>query len=305
MGEPHDPIEVRIDLTRVRTNAVAVKRQTGRPLIAVVKSDAYGLGARAVVKALEGVADEFAYFNLDEARAVRKPGLILGPLSGSPAGHAAIGVRPSVGSVAEARLVGRLPVALQVDTGMRWFGCPPDQIDQIRKACVIVEAFTHTMSVSGARMLRRLCEGKVPRLHAAASRLLDQPAAWLDAVRPGLALYRGAVTATTRLAAVRDLDGPAGYRRFRARRAGIILCGYARGFVPGTVLLNGRCRRVLDVGMNTSMIEIGPQDRPGDRVILLGGAMTEDVVAESVGCTPHEVLCRYACLGPRMYAGPA
>ncbi len=302
--DPDHPVDVVIDLDRVRANALAIGRQTDRPVIAVVKSDAYGFGARAIGDALAGVVAEFAYFGLSEAQVLRRAGLVLGPLSGSTDAHAALSVRPAIGSVAEARAVGSLPAALNVDTGMQRFGCAPDQIQPILRTCRVAEAFTHTITVSGARRLQRLCAGKVPRLHAAGTALLARPGAWLDAVRPGLALYLGAMTVTTRLAAVRDLAGPAGYRRLRARRAGVIVCGYSEGFAPGVVLVNGRRRRVLEVGMNTSFVQAGRNDKPGDPVTLLGGGLTEPVVAKAVGYSQHEVLCRYARLGPRRYIGP-
>ncbi|MBN1347443.1 MAG: alanine racemase [Phycisphaerae bacterium] len=297
------PIEVVIDLDRIRANARAIKRETGRAVIAVVKSDAYGLGAGAVSDALAGIVDEFAYFNLSEARAVGRPGLILGPLSGPGEAHAELSVRPAVGSISEARAVGRIPAALNVDTGMQRFGCRPEEIDAIRRISHVVEAFTHTIKVAGARMLARLCAGKVARVHAAGTALLDRPTAWLDAVRPGLGLYLGAMTVRTRLAVARELDGPAGYRQFRSRRAGVILCGYSSGFAPGVVLVKGRRRRVLEVGMNTAFVEVGSDDAPGDEVTLLGGALTEMMLAKALGCSPHDVLCRYSRLGPRGYVG--
>ncbi len=300
-ARPDHPVRVHIDLAVIQHNAQAIARRVQRPLIPVVKSDAYGLGATRVTDALADVASEFATFTLAEAQALGRPGIVLGPLSGPADHHAAIGVRPAVGNLAEARAVASIPAALNVDTGMQRFGCPPHRIDAVLAAANIVEAFTHTVTVQGARDLRRLCHGKVARLHAAGSSLLDRSSTWLDAVRPGLALYVGAMTVTTRILAARDLDGPAGYRRFRARRAGVIPCGYAAGFGPGLVLVAGRRRRVLEVGMNTSFIEIGPLDRPGDDVVLLGRPLTEAVVARALACSPHEVLCRFARLAPREY----
>src|SRR5438067_2019491 len=86
----------------------------------------------------------------------------------------------------------------------------------------------------GRRTGRRL------RLHAAATSLLDEPDARLDAVRPGLALYRGAVTAMTRLAEARASNGPIGYTGWHNDGAthGVILAGYSHGLRPGPVLIN-------------------------------------------------------------------
>jgi alanine racemase len=298
---PPYPVDVVIDLRRIRENAEAIKRQTNRLLIAVIKSDAYGLGASAAAQALDGVADEFAYFNLEEARQLRRPGIIIGPLSGSSTDHVRCSVRPAVGSIDEARAVRGAQAILNVDTGMRRFGCPPDQIDPIRRICRVDEAFTHTVTVAGARRLRQLCGDRFARLHAAGTSLLHRPAAWLDAVRPGLALYLGAMTISTRLMVVRRLTGPAGYRRFHARYAGVIPCGYASGFGPGVVLVNGRRRRVLEVGMNTAFVEVASVDAAGDPVTLLGKGLTEAGLARAMGCSRHELLCRYSRLGPRRY----
>ena len=55
--------------------------------------------------------------------------------------------------------------------------------------------------------------------------------------------------------------------------------------------------------MNTSFVQAGRNDKPGDPVTLLGGRLTEAVVARAIGCSQHEVLCRYARLGPRRYIG--
>src|SRR4051794_37376426 len=60
---------VRIDLARVRNAAQAIAHRTGVPVIAVMKADAYGLGAREVVEALRDVPNVagFYCFSLREA----------------------------------------------------------------------------------------------------------------------------------------------------------------------------------------------------------------------------------------------
>src|SRR3954454_15541101 len=54
-----------VDLARVRANTEAIARRTGVPLIAVVKADAYGLGSRRVVEAIDDLVD--SYYVLDAA----------------------------------------------------------------------------------------------------------------------------------------------------------------------------------------------------------------------------------------------
>ena len=61
-------VTVRVDLARVRANAAAVRRAAaGAGVIAVVKADAYGLGAERVAEAVADVVDGFYAFDLAEA----------------------------------------------------------------------------------------------------------------------------------------------------------------------------------------------------------------------------------------------
>ncbi len=63
---------VQIHVNKLRNNAVALKGKTNRFLYAVVKADAYGHGAAAVVNALYGVADAFAVALVSEALAIKQ-----------------------------------------------------------------------------------------------------------------------------------------------------------------------------------------------------------------------------------------
>jgi alanine racemase len=117
----------------------------------------------------------------------------------------------------------------------------------------------------------------VPKLHAAGTALIEQdPAASLDAVRPGLALYRGAVRTSARLVAATDSAGPAGYTGFEVARHGVILAGYSHGLRAGPCAVNGRPTRLLEVGMQSAFVECAPGDRAGDEVVLLGGVAEQD-----------------------------
>src|SRR5438105_4238073 len=66
---PNPHVTVDVDLGRVCRNAQEVARLTGAPLIAVVKADAYGLGAKAIASALADLVGGFYVF--DAAEAVR------------------------------------------------------------------------------------------------------------------------------------------------------------------------------------------------------------------------------------------
>lgn len=294
-------ISVQVDLDAIRAAAADVRRRTGVKLIAVIKADAYGLGARRVADALSDIADDFAYFNVAEAREVGRPGIVIGPPEGDPADYRELNLRPSIGTAADARRFTGMPVSLAIDVGMQRFGAAADQFDDLLRITGAREAHAHAVTPAGAARLREIVAGRVPFLHAAATALLEEPAAWLNAVRPGLALYRGALRVSTRLFSVRETSGPIGYTEFRTPRVGIILAGYCNFLRPGPIIVNGRPQQLLEVGMNSSFVSVDPSDRAGDEVILLGDGLTESTLAQHLNCREHEVLCRYGSMGPRSY----
>lgn len=298
-------ISVTVDLQQICSNALAIRRRTGVPLIAVVKSDAYGLGAPRVAEALANIADEFAYFSLAEAREVGRRGIVLGPPEGEPAEYRELGLRPSIGTAADAQRFRGEPVAIEVDTGMQRTGCAPDELPALLRICNATEIYTHACGIESIRMLRRATDGLGLRLHGASTSLLDEPEAWLGGVRPGYALYRGALRVTGRLHLVRPTKGAIGYTGFEYPHVGVILAGYSNGVPAGPIVINGRRQRVLEVGMNTSFVSVDPADRAGDEITLLGGDITEQELARHIGCREHAVLCRFGAMGNRTYLPPS
>ncbi len=294
-------VDVTVDLDRVRLAAEQIRAATGVSLIAVVKADAYGLGAARVADALAGVADEFAYFSLDEARQVGRAGIVLGPPDGQPGDYRELHLRPAVGSLDEARRLSTTRPLLNVDSGMQRFGCRADEVNRVLAHQSFDEAFTHAETQGAVAVLVDLCRGRVGRLHAANTALLNCPSAVLDAVRPGVGLYTGAVRVSARLKAVHESSGKIGYTGFQAPRVGIILAGYSNRLRPAPILINGRRQRVLEVGMNTSFVSVADDDRVGDEVVLLGDGLTENDLGKQLGVRPHEILCTYTSLGPRRY----
>lgn len=280
------------------------------PILAVIKADAYGLGAEQVAIALSDLVDGFCMFSLAEAVAARvwenthKPAMTLGPDPGAGAyEYLQHHVRPAVWTVERAANLKSARPVLSVDTGMQRFACPADQIDAVLAAGGCDEAYTHALRLNHVQKFLSLVGGRGLRLHAAASALLGEPDARLDAVRPGIALYRGAARVTTHLVDVRDTHGPAGYTGFSARRHGIILAGYSNGLRPGPCMVNNRASRILEVGMQSAYVEAADGDRIGDEVVLLGDAITEAALATAMHCSEQDALFRLAGMGERRYAG--
>ena len=310
-------VTVRIDLARVRANAEAIKRRVGPAveLIAVVKADAYGLGIRPVAKALAEVADRFCVFSLEEAieadlhRLSGKFTLTLSPpRSMDPRDYLRHGVRPAVMTAEHAAALREAGCVLCVDTGMQRFACAPEDVGRALEAGGCTEAFTHAARPEQARRLTEIIgraglTGSV-RLHAAGSALLDRAEVRLDAVRPGLALYRGVARVSARLVEVRDSSGGVGYTAFTPAtgRHGVVLAGYSNGLRPGPCLVNGRPSRVPEVGMQSAYVECAAGERAGDEVVFLGDGLSEDAVAAAWGNTPQQVLVQLCGAGEREYA---
>lgn len=305
---PH--VTVSVDLRRVRANVQKIVDTTGVPLIAVIKADAYGLGAAEVAPAIRDLVATFCIFNLGEAAESRlwertaRPAITIGPPSAlNPDDYHSLHVRPAVSGIEQAAALRAADPLLCVDTGQQRFACPIERIDAVLRAGGCDEAFTHATRVEQVRQLKSAAAAKVERLHAAGSSLLDCQEAWLDAVRPGLAIYRGAVRVSTPLVEVHRTHGPAGYTGFSSEFHGVILAGYSNGLRPGPCVVNGRPSRILEVGMQTAFVETDASHRPGDEVALLGDGLGEQDVAGAWGTTPHEALFRLASLGVRTYRG--
>lgn len=303
---PH--VTVRVDLRHIRENVERIALQTRVPIIAVVKADAYGLGADRVVPAIAELVDSFCVFSLSEARVLDlwcltgRSCLVIGPPTlADPQEYLAAHVRPAVSTAAQARELKEAHPIVCVDTGQQRFACPAAEAASVISEGASDEAFTHATNLAQVRALRQAVGGMVSRMHAAGSSLLGEPEAFLDAVRPGLALYRGAVRVSSSLVEVRKSTGPAGYSGFESDHHGVILAGYSHGLRPGPCLVNGRPARVLEVGMQSAFIQTDAADRAGDEVVLLGDSLTERQVADAWGTTPQEVLVRLTGTGSRQY----
>ena len=213
---------VEVHAAHLRFNVEQVSRRAGgRPILAVVKNNGYGLGVENAGRLLEPMAQVsgLAVVKLKEAVALRdagvkKPVLLLGPLEEREL-EEAIGrhVQPMVytplgdGLERVAKKLGR-PVGIQicVDTGIGRVGVPfrsaaPLVEDLARRPGVRIDGILMTFSEDAefdreqlARFLEltgRLAAAglKLGPRHAASSfALFLHPDSFLDQVRPGMAL---------------------------------------------------------------------------------------------------------------------
>lgn len=214
-----------IDLGAVRNNIRQTNKITGRPVMAVVKGNAYGHGLEAVSRAaLEAGATWLAVARFEEAQALRDMGftapvLVLGY---TPPGRAAEAAArdialavsdPQTASAYSGTATGSKPlrVHLKLDTGMGRLGVMAEEavpfIHHVRglHGLEVEGVFTHfACADQPARdvtpeQLRRFQEvvaslqaggWRPPLLHTSNSAAsLYFPDAWFDLVRLGIALY--------------------------------------------------------------------------------------------------------------------
>jgi alanine racemase len=359
-----------VDLDAIASNYRLLRdRVAPRPLYAVLKADAYGHGAEAVARRLarEGAA-RFAVAQTDEGIRLRRAGVAGEILVLSHAEAAdlpllrAYGLTPALYDLGQLRDLAAasrdfpdpIDAHLELDTGMGRAGLRLEDltaaVEALRAAprLRVVGTFANLSSADDdsspatARQVETLREGAArlssagigPGLvHAANSAaVLGHRDAWLDAVRPGLALYgiaprpgavepglRPALSVETSVLAVRALPAgtPIGYGgRFVTARPSVVAVlpigyadGYRRSFSgSASVLLQGRAAPVVGtVSMDVTLVDAtGLSVERGDRVVCLGTQDGASVSAWDLALAartiPYEILCGFGPRVARAYA---
>jgi alanine racemase len=362
------PTVAEIDLGAVQRNVARVRQAVGPGvrIFGVVKADAYGHGAVPVARALEPLCNALAVSLVGEgfelrAAGIRAPILVLGAYYNrhqddvlSERLTPVVYDRSDLEKFAAAAARRNRPadVHIKIDTGMSRLGIAPRELESTLARLSLLPSLrlagicTHFASADLAdaspteAALAELGRGldRAAALgfrglvnHAANSAAAVRfPAARLDAVRPGLALYgampseivklpglEGALALRTRVMSVRDVAVGTGvsyggtWRAARPSRVATLPIGYADGYprhVGGAaVLLAGR--RVPIVGavcMDMLMIDVTdlPVSALDGPVTLIGrdGAdeITVDDLARWAGTVNYEILCGISKRVPRV-----
>jgi alanine racemase len=365
-AEFRSPTRALVDLDAVGSNYRLIRERVGpgRGIYCVVKADAYGHGAVAVARRLarEG-ANRFAVAQTEEGVALRRAGVdgeILLLSAAEPAEvprQRTYGLTPVISDLAQGQAMAAasrtlhepLRVHLELDTGMGRAGVRPDDLSSViallRSAPRLelagtfanLSAADNPASPETERQVRALVAcaaalrsaGVEPGvLHIANSAgILGHPDAWLDAVRPGLALYgigpgddvassglRPAMTVETRVVSVRRVPAgtPLGYGgRFvtsRETAVAVLPIGYHDGLrrsLSGktAVLVRGRRAPVVGaISMDVTLVDVTDSGAErGDRAVCLGSDGGQSVtawdLARAAGTIPYEILCG---IGPRV-----
>jgi alanine racemase len=230
---------VEISADHLRHNVLEISRRVdSRPILAVIKNNGYGGGVANVAQVLDGetAIAGFAVVKLHEAMTlreagIRKPILLLGPFDDTnltdavsrdvmPMVYTPIG--PVLDRIA-AKLQRRVPIHVCIDTGIGRVGVPyRDAAPLIRDLAGrrsielrgTMMTFTEDPELDPEQMRRfqDLCsalqgEGiSLGARHAASSfGLFQRPDAFLDMVRPGMAIYGMYSENTFRRSGIMDL----------------------------------------------------------------------------------------------------
>jgi alanine racemase len=355
-----------IDAAALRHNLAAIARLTGgKPVLVVAKNNAYGLGLAEVgpvFDPLPGVMG-FAVVRTDEALALRdagvkKPVLLMAGVTASELDD--LIARDIHITPLDAALIPELSRAarrrnkpagihLYVDTGMHRLGVPlarvPDTLSTLaaERSVRVHGVFTELtedidFDRAQAGRLRTVAEDARRRgvtvgpLHAASSHAVWHiPDAHLDAVRPGLAVYGGYVSADARRAGelraayrlmapvvrverLEPGEGVSYHRRWTAKEPTWIATlpvghvdGYPSGSVKGgEVLIRGRrCAVIGTVSASHTVVALGSEQsaKPGDVATLVGPddpAIHPNEVAVRAGWSEYNMFMHLNPLLPRV-----
>ena len=210
--------EVDLDAIAHNFQAVRIHLPKDMKLLVTIKANAYGHGAVAVAKLLEGKADYFALAAMDEAVQLRQAGittpmLVLGPVM--PADYpraAAYEVALAVSSLEEAEAISALgkqiTVHFALDTGMSRIGfpCTEKAAEEIREGAKLpgVRAeglFSHfaladsrdksyaNLQTENFRRMQKLIGVDFPICHLYNSAAIVDLEPEFDMVREGIILY--------------------------------------------------------------------------------------------------------------------
>jgi alanine racemase len=360
---------VEIHRENLRRNVYEIaRRAASRPILAVIKNNGYGMGATNVAQLLEPHPEifGFAVVKLHEAislrdAGIRKPILLLGPFDEQNLQDAVIrGIMPMVytplGSALDnlaAKTQKPIPLHICIDTGIGRVGVPYYQAaplvrDLSSRKSVQIQGTMMTFTEDpdfDKEQLRRFHETcstlekdgiALGKKHAASSfTLFQHPEAFLDMVRPGMAIYgiysenefrhtaimdlRPAISLKARVIYVKKLrkGDSAGYNRAYFAKDDVWVAtlpvGHADGWPRNAaharekgakVRINGDLYPVIaSVSASHCILEIGREERVkiGDTATFFDwqpGSRPEDV-SESCGASVYDLTMHLNPLLPR------
>jgi alanine racemase len=358
---------IEVDLDCIKHNLFQIKKLIGnREIIPVVKANAYGHGIVPIVRFLigEGI-DTFLVAKLEEALSIRRAKLKCNVLNVEPIfsdnRFNTVVTENIIQVVFTLEIAERLSKAakktgstarvyVKVDTGLGRVGIrydvAVDFIKQIHKFPDLkIEGMFSTLTELKSFdevQLKRLLDIdaslrksgiEIPiKSISSSDALLSYPAAYLDAVRPGITIYgyypsdeaenerkvdlKPALRLKGRIELVKWINAGESVSYSRAHmvdkrtKVATVHVGYSDGYShllsnKGSVLLNNNKVPIIgSVSVNHFMVDISGIDaKEGDEVLLIGGegAVSANQVARLIGTSAYKIVNWLSPLLPRVY----
>jgi len=315
----------------IKKNVREIHRFSGKRIIAVVKADAYGIGAVVVSRILESCeeVEAFAVACPGEGRELREAGvkkkiLVLGGIFREELEtFLKYKLTPVVSDEEHLKAIGKENIKFHVkyDTGMGRLGFLKKVINDKRVEGIM----THLSSPADRDFSLKQIEEfskilsfypDVSMVHLESSAGLVYKVPFATHVRVGLALYgekplknyplelKPALRLKARLLSVKEL--PPGYpvsysRTFitkRRTKVGVVAFGYADGLMKslsnkGHLLYKGKPVPVIgNITMDMTMVDLtGTPARTGDWIDIVSEERSFTALARDAGTIPYELMC--------------
>ncbi|MFN3598332.1 MAG: alanine racemase [Aquificaceae bacterium] len=321
---------LRIKKDHIRKNVESLYKYSGKPLIAVVKADAYGIGAIPISLLLQDMEEisAFAVACVEEGIELRKAGikkkiLVLGGvLKGEEKAFIEYKLTPVVSHMEHLKALESIPIPIQVkyDTGMGRLGFLEEIIEDERIEGVLSHLSTpldenfSRLQIDSFKEIVKMYKG-LKYIHIESSAGVIYRVPFASHIRVGLAFYgekplqdypvelKPAIEIRAKIISVKTL--PAGfpisysksYITEKPTKVGVVAFGYADGLMKSLsnkayLYYKGEPVKILgNITMDMTMIDLtGKEAQVGDWVGIVNENQSFTFLAKIAGTIPYELM---------------
>ncbi len=321
---------LRIKKDHIRKNVESLYKYSGKPLIAVVKADAYGIGAIPISLLLQDMEEisAFAVACVEEGIELRKAGikkkiLVLGGvLKGEEKAFIEYKLTPVVSHMEHLKALENIPIPIQVkyDTGMGRLGFLEEVIEDERIEGVLSHLSTpldenfSRLQIDSFKEIVKMYKG-LKYIHMESSAGVIYRVPFASHIRVGLALYgekpfqdypvelKPAIEIRAKIISVKNLPTgfPISYSKSyiteKPTKVGVVAFGYADGLMKSLsnkayLYYKGEPVKILgNITMDMTMIDLtGKEAQVGDWVGIVGENQSFTFLAKIAGTIPYELM---------------
>lgn len=330
----------KIDLKKLVDNVNNIIHKVGLDkVIAVVKANAYGHGAKEVFNSLKNIGiKNFAVATIEEALELNEIDsnvniIILGEIEEfnfklieNTNIIITISSEEKLRYILENNLKNKIHIKL--DTGMNRLGFKPNKINLIDKyldKLNIEGIFTHLSSVDSdikyteqqIKKFQEVTKKYKLKKHilnsAGVNRYYNDKNIVLDYVRVGIDMYNDVMSLYSRVCHIHkvEVDEYIGYNKTYLAKKGsyiaTISIGYADGYKRNfsnkvdVIICNKRYRQVGNICMDLIMVEVDDSIEVGDEVVLFNRELKIKELAASIESIDYEIMTTISSRVPKIY----